>query len=831
MPISSTERKAGPFYGNGVAATFTFDFKIFEPSELRVVRYAADLAVDLDLVAGVDYSITLNPDQDEAPGGEVILAVAPATGDRVVLLSDVPDTQPVDLTNQGGFYPDLLNGGLDRSTIQVQQLREKLGRAIKLPPTAEDGEYVLPLPQGNQLLAWGQDGKTITNLDPGELISVVTYGNTKADVFEGDGTSTAFALSASPGSVNNLAISIDGVVQVPEIDYSWGGGKSLVFVVPPPAGTRIFVRYQEALDEGTDVSGKADRNGGNLGLLAPQFAEALAFSKRDLDPVPLTARISAANAVPVDVGAPGIDLNNLEDAAPYLNRMLEANRVCGPAEATLDKPYYINSDLIVQEGRILQGGGKMAQNRFDYSYAGSTLVLGPNGRVILHGKAVLRNLSIISLDVARGHPTSEANAISRVAAWSGTAVQGVDSYDAMIDNVTITGFARGIFFDLGSRVSINNVTIDCHTGVEMRRTYDVARISNLHCWPFWTAHRGYTSPQRTGAGLMFGGPTGEVANDGVWVSNFMCHGYKTSLRLEGASAGWNGRQYDMKFVNCWFEGDMSFQTNPSLKSRGVWITGDAQHCKFINCHSDSHDWGFYLDASAGSTLALMNCSAGGHYTSAIYLGKASGYIDGFTAGGGPYVSGQIVDYDASPGRWGLSNFDYATDAARLMKAAPSTPAARNIVLNFHTLRTIQTGSLPDPTLWSTFVKGGVSSDVSLPLGWQGTVPFNVARWDGLGEFNAAAHVFTALRAGVYSVSVGLCLSGADASAPGWVEVRSNLRAAVRIAQGTVPTGDRVLSGATMFPMSAGEQLRIYASVSGTLLSAENLTHLTITRVG
>lgn len=264
MPISSTSRKAGPFYGNGAATTFTFDFKIFEPSELRVVRFSSALGVDLDLVAGVDYSITLNPDQDEAPGGEVILAVAPAIGDRVVLLSDVPDLQPMDLTNQGGFYPDLLNGGLDRSTIQVQQLREEMGRAIKLPPTAEDGEYVLPLPQGNKLLAWGQDGKTITNLDPGELISVVTYGNTKADVFEGDGTSAAFALSASPGSVNNLAISIDGVVQVPEIDYAWGGGKSLVFAVPPPAGTRIFVRYQEALDEGTDVSGKADRSGDNI---------------------------------------------------------------------------------------------------------------------------------------------------------------------------------------------------------------------------------------------------------------------------------------------------------------------------------------------------------------------------------------------------------------------------------------------------------------------------------------------------------------------------------------------------------------------------------------
>ncbi|HRL05107.1 MAG TPA: hypothetical protein PL098_00170 [Brevundimonas diminuta] len=317
MPISSTSRKAGPFYGNGAATTFTFDFKIFEPSELRVVRFSSALGVDLDLVAGVDYSITLNPDQDEAPGGEVILAVAPAIGDRVVLLSDVPDLQPMDLTNQGGFYPDLLNGGLDRSTIQVQQLREEMGRAIKLPPTAEDGEYVLPLPQGNKLLAWGQDGKTITNLDPGELISVVTYGNTKADVFEGDGTSTAFALSASPGSVNNLAISIDGVVQVPEIDYAWGGGKSLVFAVPPPAGTRIFVRYQEALDEGTDVSGKADRSGDNI-TDPPNWREGLGLGDAATKDVGTGAGSVAAGddaRLSYSQGGPNVLTKTLQDKA------------------------------------------------------------------------------------------------------------------------------------------------------------------------------------------------------------------------------------------------------------------------------------------------------------------------------------------------------------------------------------------------------------------------------------------------------------------------------------------------------------------------------------
>lgn len=257
MAISSTSRKAGPFIGNGSATEFSFDFKVFDPTDVAVIRACA-LGVETKLVVGNDYAIALNEDQNEAPGGVVALTAPLSAGCTLVLLSDVPMLQPVDITNQGGFYPDLLNDGLDRSVVQVQQLAEGLGRAIKLPVTADADDLTLPTPRGNQVLAWGPDGRSLLNLDPADLISVVTYGNTKADKFDGNGTTTSFTLSASPGSVNNLMVSIDGVVQVPDIDYTWGGGTVLSFAVAPPSGTKIFVRYQEALEEGPDVSGKAN---------------------------------------------------------------------------------------------------------------------------------------------------------------------------------------------------------------------------------------------------------------------------------------------------------------------------------------------------------------------------------------------------------------------------------------------------------------------------------------------------------------------------------------------------------------------------------------------
>lgn len=246
MTISSTTRKAGPFVGNGVTTEFPFDFKLFATSDLRVVRADA-LGVETDLAHVTDCTVTLNADQDENPGGSVVLNAPLADGFRLVLLSAVPELQPVDLTNQGGFYPELVNGGLDRATVQVQQLREEMGRSIRLPVTADAADLQLPAPQPGQLVGWANSG--LVNYDPSELVSIVAYGDAKLDKFEGDGSAVAFALTVSPGALNNLRVSIDGVVQTPGDDFSWGGGTALLFTVAPPAGTAIVVQYQEALQD------------------------------------------------------------------------------------------------------------------------------------------------------------------------------------------------------------------------------------------------------------------------------------------------------------------------------------------------------------------------------------------------------------------------------------------------------------------------------------------------------------------------------------------------------------------------------------------------------
>lgn len=113
MTISSTVRKAGPFIGNGGASAFPFYFKVFQQADLLVVM--ADSSGDeTTLALGTDYTVALNSNQDSAPGGTVTLSTGPlATGDTMIISSQVAELQGVELTNQGGFYPEVITAALD----------------------------------------------------------------------------------------------------------------------------------------------------------------------------------------------------------------------------------------------------------------------------------------------------------------------------------------------------------------------------------------------------------------------------------------------------------------------------------------------------------------------------------------------------------------------------------------------------------------------------------------------------------------------------------------------------------------------------------------------
>ena len=246
MTINSEIRKVGPFIGNGTASAFPFTFKVFQASDLEVVRLEVSTNVETVLTLNSQYTVTLNVDQDSNPGGTVtLIGGALGSGYTLTLTSDVPYLQPTDLTNQGGFYPDVINDALDRATIQIQQQGVEINRSFRLP-ISSTANVELPNPSANELLGWDSTGQNLTNIDPSTLATVVAYATAYADVFIGDGTTTSYVLTRPAGSLYNLDVSIQGVTQEPTRDYTLSG-TTITFTTAPFDTHRVLVKYKEGL--------------------------------------------------------------------------------------------------------------------------------------------------------------------------------------------------------------------------------------------------------------------------------------------------------------------------------------------------------------------------------------------------------------------------------------------------------------------------------------------------------------------------------------------------------------------------------------------------------
>ena len=162
MTISSTTRKAGPYAGNDVAVSFPFAFKVFAAADVLVVFTSAS-NVETVLMLTTNYTVSLNSNQDTNPGGTVTLLTSLATGEKLTLSSAVANLQPVDLTNNGGFYPSVINKALDRSTIQIQQLAEKVSRALVWPISSAGA--TLPEPAASKFIGWNATADSLVNLE------------------------------------------------------------------------------------------------------------------------------------------------------------------------------------------------------------------------------------------------------------------------------------------------------------------------------------------------------------------------------------------------------------------------------------------------------------------------------------------------------------------------------------------------------------------------------------------------------------------------------------------------------------------------------------------
>lgn len=135
------KRLAGPYIGTGTGEkTFTFGFFTYAADEIYVGTSMSNDEATTILEQGVDYTVSLNDDQEAVPGGSITLLSE--TGlkkdEALVIGSSVDPVKKIELTDYSRFPPGQIDTEFNRIFIILQQIYEQTGRTLQVPATSSE---------------------------------------------------------------------------------------------------------------------------------------------------------------------------------------------------------------------------------------------------------------------------------------------------------------------------------------------------------------------------------------------------------------------------------------------------------------------------------------------------------------------------------------------------------------------------------------------------------------------------------------------------------------------------------------------------------------------
>ncbi len=189
--ITNENIKDGPFLGNGVTTSWPITTKIVDKTKAQVIHTNAAGIDDDTLVLDSDFSLTLNPDQDQNPGGTLTYPVIGSplpSGEKLNLIYQPPFTQQEDLTIGGGFNPQVVENALDKNTQLARRAFEKAGRSVTIP--VSDGSSNTELPtktlRADKFLMFDSNGDpaVASDVEVGEQNTMSNVGTGTGQVFK-----------------------------------------------------------------------------------------------------------------------------------------------------------------------------------------------------------------------------------------------------------------------------------------------------------------------------------------------------------------------------------------------------------------------------------------------------------------------------------------------------------------------------------------------------------------------------------------------------------------------------------------------------------------------
>lgn len=149
--------------GNGTQTAFTFSFKIFKDTDLKVYKVTKSTGALGDLlVLNTDYTVSINK---VGEGGTVTFTVAPTAAQQAYIYRDISIIQPAKIPVDTEYVEKTLEDALDRACMISQQLKEIVDRCIKFSGNLDLSGLVvdLPTPAPDHLIKWNSAGTGFEN--------------------------------------------------------------------------------------------------------------------------------------------------------------------------------------------------------------------------------------------------------------------------------------------------------------------------------------------------------------------------------------------------------------------------------------------------------------------------------------------------------------------------------------------------------------------------------------------------------------------------------------------------------------------------------------------
>lgn len=245
MSLASNDRKIS-YIGNDTTTTFSYDFKILSASHLRVVAVDS-LGAETVLTLNTDYTVS---GVGGGSGGTITLVDANQawldsvgnglkTGFSLFIFGNTPVNQETDIRNQGPYYPSLHEDALDKNAMILQELSEKIRRAILFPSSTSFLDKLFPTPTLNNILIWDGSGNLI-NLPLSSIAS---------------GTYTGAALSLPLQSHTTGALAIPSNATYSSVFVSGASAKTITLPTAASAGAgRVFLIMSDSNASVTTVN-------------------------------------------------------------------------------------------------------------------------------------------------------------------------------------------------------------------------------------------------------------------------------------------------------------------------------------------------------------------------------------------------------------------------------------------------------------------------------------------------------------------------------------------------------------------------------------------------